>query len=403
MNRRFALLLVCALWSGLSASAQNRVRYEDLARTHRDPAWHQRTVSLTEGADSIRALTSFRIANSAIAFRRVPGTDSLQADIGVTFDYLDVADRPNRRREAAEPPVSLGRVVWTQRVTVHPDHAQDPFRSISAMVEIRLPKGRIRVLPRVEVDGIERTTPISDIVHPQAAALIPIGTDGEPLHLGSNTRFGEPAAFQVLTTPGVEAATYRLFRMESGDRDSVLIAEGSIEGGILNPAHPHLDNRTHRVSVYDPAGTRLGGMTFLPRWYGMPVGLLNLDIAIDLMRFSIGRDELRAMRRGGAEEREARFRAWWAERDPTPETPFNELMAEYYGRIHHAYEAFSTPTVTGFDSDMGATWIRYGKPLSVERRLPAGSPALEVWDYGNRRFIFRATTGFGDFELVSTP
>lgn len=401
MNRRFALVLLVVFTGWISASAQNRVRYEDLARSHRDPAWHMRTVALPHGADSLRVLTSFRIAYDAISFRRMPGSDSLRAVVSVTFDYVTRPERPSRRRQIAEPPVGLGRQVWTRTLTV--SAAEAASGSVSDLIETRLPAARFRVMPRVEIDGAERTTSPSEPVAIEKAALLPVDADGRLLHLGSNIRFGEPASFRIITSPDAHAATYRMYRLNPAGTDSIELENGVVVGDLLDPIQADLENRPHRVVLYDSTDNRLGGIEFLPRWYGMPIGLLNLDIAIDLMRFSLSRDELRAMRRGGRSEREAAFNAWWIERDPTPDTPYNELMAEYYRRIQEAFDRFTTPTVNGYDSDMGATWIRYGEPASIERRLPAGSQALEVWDYGNRRFIFRATTGFGDFELVSTP
>jgi GWxTD domain-containing protein len=404
MNRRFALVLVLTLTSGLPASAQNRVRYEQLAATHRDPVWHARTVALAVGYDSSHVLTSFRLAYEAIPFRRLPGTDSLQATIDITVDYLEAPERASRgRRSSDESLVSLKRLVWTRTVTVSASDAKRAGLSLADMLETHLPTHRFRTLMRVEVDGAVRPPAPVETVVASKVVLIPVRPDGTPAHLGSNTRFGEPTSFRVIAAPDARPASFRLFAVDEASRDSTIVEGGAYADGILTPARPDLNNRTYRIVVCDSSGNQLGDMRFLPRWYDMPIGLLNLDLAIDLMRFSISPEELRAMRRGSQTQREDRFRAWWAERDPTPDSPYNELMAEYFKRIHEAFVRFSTPAKAGYESDMGATWIRYGEPLTVERRMPPGGSALEVWDYGNRRYIFRATTGFGDFELLSSP
>jgi len=75
-------------------------------------------------------------------------------------------------------------------------------------------------------------------------------------------------------------------------------------------------------------------------------------------------------------------------------------MAEYYRRIDYAFENFSTPTTVGFESDQGRVYIVYGPPEEVDRRLPAGGTTTEVWTYPEQQFIFTATSGFGDFQLV---
>jgi len=131
------------------------------------------------------------------------------------------------------------------------------------------------------------------------------------------------------------------------------------------------------------------------------VSLYNLDVAIEMLRFIVSDSELRRINSGSASERERKFREFWAQRDPTPDTEFNELMAEYYRRIDHAYRNFSSLQTPGFDTDQGKAYILYGAPLNVERRLPSGSPAREIWEYPNRTLIFEATTGFGDFRLIS--
>lgn len=137
------------------------------------------------------------------------------------------------------------------------------------------------------------------------------------------------------------------------------------------------------------------------QWIDMPVSLYNIDVAIDMMKFIVDANELRRLRSGSSAEKERKFREFWAERNPTPETEYNELMAEYYSRIDHAYRNFSSLQVPGFETDQGRTYILYGPPVNVERRLPPSGPAMEIWEYPNRTLIFEATTGFGDFKLIS--
>ncbi|MCC5925227.1 MAG: GWxTD domain-containing protein [Bacteroidetes bacterium] len=163
-------------------------------------------------------------------------------------------------------------------------------------------------------------------------------------------------------------------------------------------------NAWFRAEVYkwnDGESEKIGETTWQSRWFNMPTSLLNLDVAIDMLRFIVSSDELRQVRRSSQQEREEWFRDFWEQRNPTPDTKFNELMAEYYRRIDFAYREFSTPSRAGFDSDQGRTYIVNGPPDNIERRLPPGGVATEVWTYPNQTIIFRATTGFGDFQLVN--
>lgn len=140
---------------------------------------------------------------------------------------------------------------------------------------------------------------------------------------------------------------------------------------------------------------------FKSRWIEMPTSLLNVDVAIDMLRFIVDEKTIREMKSGSNAEKEKKFRAFWEKRDPTPNTEYNELMAEYYRRIDYAYEEFSTINVSGYNTDQGNVYIKFGPPQNINRKFPPGEPAVEVWEYPSRRFVFRAVSGFGEFKLVS--
>src|SRR5690625_743134 len=170
---------------------------------------------------------------------------------------------------------------------------------------------------------------------------------------------------------------------------------------ILDIPNSQFPNARFKVTLTsDDREDPLATTVIHSRWIDMPVSLLNLDVAIDMLRFITEDQELRSMRRGSASEREARFVEFWKERDPTPNTEFNELMTEYYSRIDYTYENFTTPDRAGYESDQGRAYIIYGEPDRKERQYPPNGPTREIWEYGNRTLVFEATTGFGDFRLV---
>ena len=134
----------------------------------------------------------------------------------------------------------------------------------------------------------------------------------------------------------------------------------------------------------------------------MPTSLLNLNVAIEMLRFITNKETIKKIDNGTALEREKKFRSFWKEKDPTPNTEFNELMAEYYQRIDYTYKNFTTENTIGFNSDRGEVYIKYGPPKDINRKFPKEGATTEIWTYPNRQFIFKATTGFGDFDLVSS-
>lgn len=142
---------------------------------------------------------------------------------------------------------------------------------------------------------------------------------------------------------------------------------------------------------------------FRSYWPDMPASLYNLNISIDMLKYIVSENELKRIDSGNTEERERKFREFWDQRDPTPNTVYNELMAEYYRRIDYAFKKFgSQENPMGHESDQGEVYIKFGPPNEKERVFPTDGKTREIWKYDNRTFIFEASTGFGDFVLVGT-
>lgn len=135
-------------------------------------------------------------------------------------------------------------------------------------------------------------------------------------------------------------------------------------------------------------------------WIDIPSSLLNIDVALSMMRIIIDDDTYNELRSGREAARIRKFYEFWDERDPEPEREYNPLMVEFYTRVDEAFDRFSSLEVPGYDTDQGKTYIRFGSPQDIERRLPSGSPAREVWIYEDREFVFEATSGFGEYRLL---
>jgi GWxTD domain-containing protein len=119
----------------------------------------------------------------------------------------------------------------------------------------------------------------------------------------------------------------------------------------------------------------------------------------------VARDrDLRAMRDAATPEARLRlFQAFWSERDPSPGTPRNERMEEYYYRVAYANERYTRLRDAGWSTDRGEVYIRFGEPDDVEvHPFNFGTRPYQVWTYyrSGRRFIFVDETGGGDFELL---
>ncbi|MFQ5599458.1 MAG: GWxTD domain-containing protein [Candidatus Krumholzibacteriia bacterium] len=75
-------------------------------------------------------------------------------------------------------------------------------------------------------------------------------------------------------------------------------------------------------------------------------------------------------------EKERYMDAFWAEQDPTPETAYNDVLAEFHRRVAHADFHFSE-AVRGALSDRGKVYIRFGPPQEVQHEAVPGHLAGE--------------------------
>src|SRR6201993_1055438 len=72
------------------------------------------------------------------------------------------------------------------------------------------------------------------------------------------------------------------------------------------------------------------------------------------------------------EERDQFIEAFWARRDPTPDTPENEFKEEHYRRIAYANEHFASG-IPGWKTDRGRIYIMYGKADEIESHPSGGT------------------------------
>ena len=142
---------------------------------------------------------------------------------------------------------------------------------------------------------------------------------------------------------------------------------------------------------------------FAVRWMGLDAQIADLDQAIDQLRYVAKDREIAALREAASYDDKVRlFQTFWSRRDPTPGTSRNEQMEEYYYRVAYANEQYSRLRDSGWNTDRGEVFIRFGQPDEVEEHPvnPSARP-YEVWRYyrHGRMFIF-VDEGVGDYRLV---
>jgi len=87
------------------------------------------------------------------------------------------------------------------------------------------------------------------------------------------------------------------------------------------------------------------------------------------------------------EERDAFIEQFWSRRDPDPATMENEFKIEHYRRIVYANDHFSAG-ISGWKTDRGMVYIKFGPPDRVES-YPGGGPyARERKEGGGMTSVF---------------
>lgn len=214
-----------------------------------------------------------------------------------------------------------------------------------------------------------------------------------------------PPPPEPVTTITLDNATrypgYKLSFPNNSEANALVSPDSLFDLLIFPVKGSSLRNGFFNLELTDSSGKQLWNWRILTQWRDMPRSLLNLDVSIDMLKFVVSKEQLKTLKTGTSKEKEQRFRDFWAKKDPTPETEFNELLDEYYRRIDYTFETFSSLQKPGYESDQGQVYIRMGPPQKITRDFNSGDAALEIWTYpNNQEIIFRATSGFGDFERI---
>ncbi|MGB9701795.1 MAG: GWxTD domain-containing protein [Candidatus Kapaibacteriota bacterium] len=143
-------------------------------------------------------------------------------------------------------------------------------------------------------------------------------------------------------------------------------------------------------------------ITYIPSLAGNIID--NLNDAVKELRYVATQAQINYIDEAQTQEDKLnRFKQFWADLDPTPNTPRNEAFEEYYSRVDFANKKFKS-YLPGWQTDMGMVYIIFGPPSTTERRQDYYNPnrIYEKWTYyNNREIIFVDNNGFGDFRLLS--
>ena len=137
---------------------------------------------------------------------------------------------------------------------------------------------------------------------------------------------------------------------------------------------------------------------------GISSSISDISQAIQNMRYILDDDEWKKLSKSKNDDQEVLFLEYWSAKDPTPETPNNELMNEYFSRVNYSNINFKGYS-QGWKTDMGMIYILFGPPEDLEvYNDPLSRVYSQRWHYYriNKFFDFVDEQGFGDYRL-STP
>ncbi|MEI8134419.1 MAG: GWxTD domain-containing protein [bacterium] len=141
------------------------------------------------------------------------------------------------------------------------------------------------------------------------------------------------------------------------------------------------------------------------QWHSMPLSLDNPRDAVPPLAHITTEEEYKNLSSGSRDEQLRKLYSFWKDRDPTPETSYNERMAEFYQRADYAYFNFARgPRVLdGATTDRGKIYILFGAPTNIERTFLVGEQPVEIWTYSNnvKKVVkFSDPGGHGDYKLT---
>jgi len=144
---------------------------------------------------------------------------------------------------------------------------------------------------------------------------------------------------------------------------------------------------------------------FNVNWGKIKLQQNNFELAIEQLKLIAHKRTVAIISDAPETEKKALYDQFWKERDPTPDTPGNELQQEFIQRVNFANQNFSEnfPTRDGWETDRGEIYIKYGPPTQVERQqLELSRPGVEIWYYAklDRKYYFADRNGFGVYRLV---
>ncbi len=189
-------------------------------------------------------------------------------------------------------------------------------------------------------------------------------------------------------------------------RDSAMLGRsGSLFSGVVSVPISTVGVGVARVYFFRRDGgpvDSVGAPLFVS--FGEDIPLMSFEDMLGYLRFFATPSRLNALRNAPLEKRATMWAEFLRATDPVPETPTNEDMQAYFGRIQQANAQFRMDRNPGWLSDRGMVFVALGEPdeiidRNVNQTLSttqvASAARIQIWQYRqySTQLIFYEDTG----------
>ena len=150
----------------------------------------------------------------------------------------------------------------------------------------------------------------------------------------------------------------------------------------------------YKVSIFQNSN-KINSFTFPLEWESKPISLLDPEFAIDKMYYILNDLDFQKYKSLDKDLLFEKLIEYWKKRDPSPNTPFNEKMTQYFNRVDYSFFNFSTLSEKdGADTDRGKIYILKGSPSKVQN-ITIEAQEYEIWEYYDLNKIYK-------FKLIAS-
>lgn len=137
-------------------------------------------------------------------------------------------------------------------------------------------------------------------------------------------------------------------------------------------------------------------------YLNQPLSLAKQNTALLAMEYLMSEQEYADLKSADEEKFYEVLNQFWKKKDPTPETNYNEAMAEYFRRIDYGNIFYKDPqTPNGSRTERGKIYALFGTPDKIETK-PESDKTIETWKYLKlKKSIVFEVTSAGFYRITN--